>query len=328
MKGSKARYIQSLSHTVDNLRYCMDLSWRASRKYTLIRILSELISPVLPITLAFLGKRLLDTLAQSSSNAGNSNRAIHCLLLVFSFYAIRSSLDHWKQYARSQHAQLIQKEVSLQQMQRALSMDLSFFDCPECYDQLVTSLSDASAISEELWYLLHLTGSLMSFVGTLALTISANALYAFVMLILSIPSAVITAAFTKRSYLLTLTQVNESRKVALFQNLAMDKRYAQELRLFNAKNRILDLYKTLWIKLFQKRQQLEAQRSTGMAIAELLPLIAMGGISIHLVIQVLAGTASVGDYSLYTGLLNEMLAGIMGLGASIVSLYDNRSCVK
>lgn len=324
MGNARKKCKQVLIHTVENLHYCFHLSWKASVKYTVIRIFSEVLVPILPIVLAFLGKRLLDILANPSLNSGDSLNVIYLLLLMFFLYGIRSLLDNWKQYVTSQHTQLIQKEVSLQQMQHALDMDLASFDHPERYDQLVTSLSDASSISEEIWYLLRFFSSLISFVGTLILTLNTNVYYAIVMAILSVPSAVITAKFTKRSYLLNLSQVNESRKVTLFQNLAMDKRYAQELRLFNARNYILQFYKTLWFELFHKRKHLMGRRSIAMSLAGLLPIIAMGGVSIHLATQVITGAASVGDYSLYTGLLNEMLTGLLGISASAMSLYDNR----
>lgn len=324
LENARRNLKQVLIHTADNLRYCFHLSWKASAKYTVIRISVELFVPILPIILAFLGKRLLDILATPSLIAGGSLDVVYLLLLMFFLYGIRSLLDNWKQYVTSQHTQLIQKEVSLQQMQHALDMDLASFDHPERYDQLVTSLSDASSISEEIWYLLRFFSSLISFVGTLILTLNTNIHYAIVMSILSAPSAIMTANFTKRSYLLSLSQVNENRKATLFQNLAMDKRYAQELRLFNARNYILYFYKTLWFELFHKRKLLMRRRSIALTIAGLLPIIALGGVSIHLATQVLTGAASVGDYSLYTGLLNEMLTGLLGISASAMSLYDNR----
>ncbi len=57
--------LRELISFITAAQWCLALSWRASKLYTIFRISSEVISPIITITAAFVSKQLLDLLSGS-----------------------------------------------------------------------------------------------------------------------------------------------------------------------------------------------------------------------------------------------------------------------
>lgn len=57
---------------------------------------------------------------------------------------------------------------------------------------------------------------------------------------------------------------------------------------------------------------------------ELLPQVVMVGMIWFIAVQVIDGNATVGDYSLYTGLLSQISGAILMLVNSVMQVYDNQ----
>lgn len=310
--------------TYNAIIYCFEMSWRASKLFTLSRLIIECVAPMVPIFIAYLGKLLIDTLVSGDAIDIAMKNTIQILVIMLLVMIIKVLLNNWKQYAAYYHSELIQKDLIHNQMEHAMNMDLAFFDQPECHDKLVSSFSDSTAVSEEIWYALGLLSAILTLSGTFLLAIRINLLYSLVLLFVAVPSTFVSLVYTRKLYQLNLEQINEGRKSSLFHHLSSDRFYAQDLRLFDAKNYILDKHSSIWNKLFIEKKNLISKRSLYLTILEILPIIAIGVISMHIAIKVLNDMNSIGDYTFYTGMLHQMWDGIIGIGASVMALHENR----
>lgn len=304
--------------------FCLDLSWRASRLYTLTRLGIVVISPAIPIALSFFAKELLNIISgtKETLNPIASLSGIVALLLLFTL--IQTLFSTLSDYLSQQHSELVQNEIGMAQLGHALSMDLSYFDQPDCYDKLISSVSDSMAIAEEIWTLMSFASALVTCVATILIVARNNLFYAFIMVAVGLPSSVISAIYTKRLYQLSLEQIKDSRKLSLLQSISLNRMYAQDVRLFQAGPEILRRYREGWQVMFQKRRKLQRKRNFLISGFQLLPYCAIVIIGFHLAIQVLNRQATIGDYSLYTGLLQQMWGGLLGLSTAIMALYENR----
>lgn len=304
--------------------YCFDLSWNASKLYTLSRLLIEMVSPLIPLFTAYLSKMLLDILSQNVKMDNPFQSVILIMSLMLLMWLLRSFLGAWRSYAEKQHSELIQNFVRKRQMEHAMKMDLSYFDNPDCYDKMISSISDSLAVADEMWYIFAFLSSLLSFFSAFLLTVHANFIYAIIMIAVTIPSSMATAIFSRKSYRLSLAQINENRNSSFLQTIPMDKRYAMDIRLFNANSFIRNRYDEIWQRLFANRKAL-AKKSTGIVtVLEILPLVAMATISVHMAYQVIQNVHTIGDYTFYTSLLEQIWNASLGLFSSLVALYENR----
>lgn len=222
-------------HTfLNTISFCFSLSWRTSKTYTCLRLLCNLSAPFISVILSILGKQTVDLLTGDLSVSDPKNTLILLLLALLLVNAIRSFSQKAQQYVQSMHGELISNELALKMMERAGQADLEYFDNPDYYDKLTACMRDAPVISHLIWNVLAVLSSLVSFILSFSILCRANALYGICMLCAAIPSSIAALRYTKLIYHLSLEQINGERQKGYLQNLAVDRRFAQDLRIFNA----------------------------------------------------------------------------------------------
>lgn len=304
--------------------YCLTLSWKASKLYTVVRIASQTLTPILTIVAAFIGKYLLDLLTgewPTEDAARTLLLLFACLLAIFLLRAVSQKIQ---QYCQSMHDDVVRGRLALIMMDHSLAADLEYFDNPAYHDKLITATRDSMAIATLLWSALSCVSAAVSFLGAFLVLCQANVLYGFLMAGAAFPSSIAAAKYTKSLYHLSLAQINGERQKSYYQGIAVDRDYAQDLRLFNAGESLKNRYSRLWQELFAKRRDMTRRRTVLTCLLDCLPEVVVVLIGANIAFQVLGGTATVGDYSLYTGLLSQLWAAISLLTHSTMQIYDNQ----
>ena len=318
------KFITGLPSFCATAKWCLALSWNASKFYTLVRIILDVITPLLAIALAFLGKRVLDLLAAG----GEATYTRRSLLLLFAGLAgialFRVLSQRITQYIQTMHDELINRDISLSMMDRSLSADLEYFDDPAYYDRLQSANQDASAVSYILWNVISCISATVSFLGAFFVLFQANPLYGLLMVVAAIPSSIASARYTKLLYKLTLDQINEQRQLNYIQHLTCEKAYAQDIRLFNAGTQFKKRYRLIWQCHFTKRRNVTRRRSVLTGLLQILPEAIVVFIGIDIAFNVLNGTNTVGDYALFTGLAGQLWSSLYMFSNSALYVYDNK----
>lgn len=304
--------------------YCLTLSWKASKLYTVVRIASQTLTPILTIGAAFIGKYLLDLLTGEwpTEDAARTLLLLFACLLAISL--LRAVSQKIQQYCQSMHDDVVRGRLALIMMDHSLTADLEYFDNPAYHDKLITATRDSMAIATLLWSALSCVSAAVSFLGAFLVLCQANVLYGFLMAGAAFPSSIAAAKYTKSLYHLSLAQINGERQKSYYQGIAVDRDYAQDLRLFNAGESLKNRYSRLWQELFAKRRDMTRRRTVLTCLLDCLPEVVVVLIGANIAFQVLGGTATVGDYSLYTGLLSQLWAAISLLTHSTMQIYDNQ----
>lgn len=316
--------LKGLSSISATIGYCLSLSWQASKYYTIVRIVSQIVPPILTIVAAYIGKYLIDLLAGVwvVADTGRALFSLFACLLMVSL--LRATGQKVQQYCQSMHNDLVSGKLSLMMMDRSLAADLEYFDNPDYHDKLLSATRDSSAIVSILWSVLSCISAAVSFVGASLLLCRANVLYAVLMIATALPSAIAAAKYTKSIYYLSLAQINGERQKGYYQSVAVDRGYAQDLRLFNAGENIKQRYSQLWGELFERRRDMIRGRTIMTCLLDCLPELAVMFIGINIALRVIDGLATVGDYSLYTGLIGQLRSAISLLALSVTQIYDNQ----
>jgi ABC-type multidrug transport system fused ATPase/permease subunit len=228
------------------------------------------------------------------------------------------------QYCQLMHDNIINNEISLMLMDRALTIDLEYFDNPNYYDKLLSVTRDSTSFATVLWNALSLISACISFLSAFCLLSRESLLYGIVLALISIPSAIASAKYTKLLYNLSLDQIKAEREKNYYKSLSLDKRYAQDIRLFNLKEYLRGKYTLLWNELFNKQRNMTRKRTLLTSVLDCLPELSIIIIGLHVAFKIVDGTLTIGDYTLYTGLTGQLLTAVLTLSLSITQLYDNK----
>lgn len=314
---------KSMAVLFSTLSWCLSLAWKTSKLYTLIQIGSQILIPALAILVSFIGKYLFNLLAGSWVVEDVKKTIIELFVGMLSIALLRVVFAKLTQYSQSMQSELIRNKISLSMMDQSLSSDLEYFDNPSYYDKRLSALRDSSAITSLFWSALTCISAFVSFIGIFAVLAQTKILYGLLMLIAAIPDSIASAKYTKALYSLSLEQINSERQLSYLQSIAIDRRYAQDLRLFAATDSLKNRYVRLWKQLFSKRQRMTRRRAILTALSNCLPEIIVVFIGFDIASQVLDKTATVGDYALYTGLIGQLWGSISQLSSSVMQILDN-----
>lgn len=306
------------------LYYCLKLSFSASKFYTIARIGCEITVPLLTIFSSFLGKYLIDLFTEEW-NVLNQYRTFlflaGCILCINIFQGIGNKL---KQYMQSMHDNILNNKLAIMLMDNSINIDLEYFDNTEYYDKLQAAVRDSSSIIHILWNAITFISAIISFAGIFFLLCIENPLYAILLTVTAIPYVIVSTGYTKSLYYLSMEQMNAERKKSYFQGITLDKRYAQDIRLFHIGDLLKEKYYHMWSEIFKKQKKIVCSRTLIVLLFNCIPEIATISIGIHIGFEIFSGQSTVGDYSLYMGLVAQFLAAFFALVFSFTNIYDNK----
>lgn len=188
----------------------------------------------------------------------------------------------------------------------------------------MSATRDSSAIVQVMWNALSCVSAALSFVGAFLVMCRANPLYGVALTAAAIPSSVAAARYTKSLYRLSIEQIKGERKKSYYQSVALDRSYAQDMRLFDAGTLLKARYRRLWEEFFTRHQDLTRRRALLTMLTDCLPELTATAIAADVAFRILDGGSTVGDYALYSGLVGQILAAVSRLSLSAMQIYDNR----
>lgn len=274
--------------------------------------------------MTFIGKMLMDILASAQGNKVPMYTLIILFGILLLVTLLHKIIQAILQYCQAIHGELMYGAISLMIMERSLNADLEYFDNPEFNDKLTSANQDSQAIINILGNVITAISAVVSFICVFAVICQSNILYGFILIVSSVPSSLMTAKYTRSLYKLSLEQINGQRQMNYTQGVATDRHYAQEVRLFNIGEWLKQRYTHIWRCLLEKRRGMNRKRAFITGMLECLPEVVITAISINISFNILDGRATIGDYTLYTGLIAQLWNAVYALSSSAMDIYGNR----
>ena len=318
----------SFAQFLSNLYFCFSLCWKASPLYTLLRLAGKLLLTAQSIASAYLMKHLIDLLSKPEYLNENISELFMALGFMALLIIVSALLGKFSRYAETMQNETLQKHLSMMMMNKALTADLSFFDDAKYYDRFEKAQSDSHSLTHITWSAINCISAVLSFLSSFIIIGRQNIWFGLVITLLSVPAAFAGQRYTKALYSLETEQMNDLRKRGYYNLLATNKRYAQSVRLYDLGDYIRARYDHLWMAAYLRKKHLIRSRTMVSAVLEILPEIAMVGASVFVIFWVIEGKATVGDFSLYYGLLSQLSSSVLVLINTGIQVYDTRIKVQ
>ena len=284
----------------------------------------KIIQPLITIFLTFCGKYIIDALI-GSYPVKNQVRFIFILVgISIGTEIVAMILTKVEEIVENLHNEIMQKDISLKMMDRGMSADMEFYDNPEYYDKFEAVRMDMNSVLNVMWSAVNCISFFIAFVSTFLIVCQQNLLFAIILLVVSVPSSMIDKVYTKQLYFLSLDQINEQRKQGYLYSLLTVKQYAGDIRLFRNGDKIKKEYISIWNKLFQERKAANKKKTLLVSLTNILPYIVKFAILASIAIKIINGTCTLGDYSLYGGLVAQLTGSITIMFLTFIQIYDDK----
>ncbi len=310
------------------LFYIFGLVWNAKPWILFVMVVMAVYNGVSPVFSAFIGAQLLNALAEAATALVTGeefafSRILYLLLFQFGYIFVNQLIHSVYNMVVRIAGEVVTNHIKLKLIDKARTIDLASFDRPEFYEKLENANREAgSRPIEILNATFKIVSTLISMVSFITILTAISKTAPLIIILLSVPSAIITFIYRRRNFLYMRRKSKERRKLNYYSNLMTDKDKVKEIRIFGLSDTFIGRYKETFRHYFAGIKKL----IVGEGVWHIGISAASAAVNCYLFLyiakKVYEGVLKVGDYSLYTGALNSISNGVSTLISTTAKIYE------
>lgn len=304
------------------------LVWLASRRAALAGVMLTLIAAALPAAQAWVGKLIIDSILsaiqQGMEPMAGLRYVLPYLLLEFGLLLVSSVAGS----ARSLFDRVLQSQltnhVNSSIINKAISLDLQFFEDPIFYDMLQNARrqADTSALSI-VNSTLHMVQQVITLLSLIALLVRFSPWLAVIVFVSAIPSFLSQSQYAERAFRAISRRAPEARLLNYLEMLLTGNDTVKEVKLFGLGKPLLKRYQELFVR-FYKEDLAIAQRRTVAGLGwGLLSNAAYYGSYAWIVLRTVSSLITLGDMTMFLSIFRQSQNSIRSLLDNLNRLYES-----
>ena len=314
-RGLTAQLRESGAHTVMTLR----LVWRSSRSMTLALAVLTLIGALVPLGVAYAGKRIVDAVVARSREA-----TLHWVLVELALVATLAGVQRGLGLVRNLLGARLGIDINVTILEKALGLELSHFEDPDFYDKLTRARREASsrpiALVTESFGLVQ---SVITLLGYAVLLMRFSPWTVLALFAATVPATVAEARFSKLVFKIRNWRSPESRRLLYLEYVLANDEHAKEVKLFGLGPLLLERYRKLSEEFYEQDRRLYVRRAKWTQALSLVGTIAFYAAYAAMALLAAAGQLSLGDMTLYVLAFRQGQQAFQSALAAIGSMYEH-----
>jgi ATP-binding cassette subfamily B protein len=293
------------------------------RTPVLIAVLS-IISGLLPLPIAWIGKLIIDgVLASMASGHGQEQVffliGVEVALMIASAASVRGFA-----LSRSLLGARLGYEINEKILNKALDLELSDFENPEVYDQLQNARREAS--QRPLNVFIKMIGlfrdaiTLISYGGLLAIFSPWAVL---VLVLATMPVLYSETKFASEAFNLFSWRAPQGRRLKYLEWLLTRDSSVKEVKLYGLGPWVLSQYRTLYQKFYAEEKSLAIRRAAAGFVLGMISTLAFYGCYAWIVLRTIEGGLSLGEMTMYLSVFRMGQGALRSILAALSGLYED-----
>ncbi len=314
-KGVGAQLRESLAHTRQTLR----LVWRSSPPQTIALGAFTLVGGLVPLGIAYAGKKIVDAVV--AHDRGTTTRWVLVELgLVVAMALVQRGLG----LVRSVLGLRLGVDINVTILEKALGLDLRFFEDADFYDKLTRARREASSrpialITESF----GLVQSVITLVGYGALLLRFSGWAVLALCVATIPATIAEMRYSKLAFKIRNWRSPESRRLMYLEYVLANDEHAKEVKLFGLGPMLMDRYKALSEEFYEQDRQLYVKRAFWTQVLSLVGTGAFYAAYASMALLAAAGKLTLGNMTLYVMAFRQGQQAFQSALGGIGSMYEH-----
>ncbi len=331
-KDSDALTPEKIITAFTSLPRVLKIVWNAQPLSTLLLGLLNIAQGVVPALTAWVSKLLIDAVVLAIREKGEQGSLQVVIWLVVAQFGVQA-LSSLLQTLANIVQQLLQEQLSysvqLLVMEKANTLDLSFFEDAKFYDALQQAQREAASrpigmISQTF----GLGRTVVTLVSMLVVLSQLAWWVAILALLAPIPAFVANIRYGWWGYQMMRRQSPLRREMSYYNTLLTTDSYNKEIKLFTLGDFFIRLYRSLASQFYTQARKLIVPRYMASFWWGLGSLLANGLIYLYVTLQTVAGRITLGDLTFYTQAALSLGSSFQSLLSGISSTYENNLFVN
>jgi len=311
--------------------YIVRLVWRTGWWIPVLLLFVALFKGVTPVIGSLISKNILNAL-QEVIKAGYlpegdfwSSDILYLLIALFVYRLLILVVNNISSAMNRIAGEKVVKEVKSQIMEKSKEVDLASFDNPSFYEKMENANREAGHRPLNiLTQTFGVISSVIELVSFLIVLLSAPGLswVTFVVILVSIPSAVVNFVYRRKNFRYMRFSSKERRQMNYFSNILVDKDLVKEIRLYDLADSFIERFFTAFKTYYKGMRKLILSESAWHIVFSVVTGVTNLVFYIIIAKQVFTGDIQIGDYTLYTGAIASVSTCISTLISSTGSIYE------
>ncbi len=312
--GVLPRALETLGHA----RAALRLVYRSSPGQTIALGALTAVGAFVPLGIAYVGKRIVDAVVARSREA-----ALRWVLVELGLAVALAVSQRGLSLVRNVLGVRLGYDINLSILEKALGLDLAFFEAPEHYDKLTRARRDAAsrpiALVMEGFSLVQASLTLVGY-ATILVRFSGWAVVALVAA--TIPGAVAEMRFSKRIFEMHTFRSPAQRRLIYLEHVLTDDTHAKEVRLYGTGPALLDRYRRQSDALYEEERALNLRRARWAQLS-LLGTVTLYAAYAGMVLLTVSGALTLGDMTMYALAFRQGQQAFQSLLSGIGNAYEH-----
>ena len=311
------------------LFYIISLVWEAAPAVLLLLMFLCVADGLLPIAGAYISRALLNEIAARIGITGADavwetfRPIIFLFFLEFIYLFLKKVFTQLDRTVTAIAGELVTNHIRLKIIDKAKGVDLSSFDRPEFYEKLENANREAGVrpigILSATFSVISSVISAVSFIVVLA---TLSPLAPILILLASVPGAVITCLYRNRNFRYLRLHSKERRQMNYYSGILVNKDLAKEVKILDLGDTFTDKYRSVFARYYAGLKRLIWREGISTMLVGLLSVAVHCLLFFFVAYRVVRGEGQIGDYTLYTGALSSIAGYVTTLVSSTAKIYE------
>ncbi len=311
--------------------YILKLVWNTGHWIPVLLAAVALFKGVTPVIGSLISRSILNSLQDVIALGGLpestfwTSGILYLLIALFVYRLLIQVVNNVSNALNRIAGEKVVMEVKRQIMEKSKEVDLASFDDPFFYEKMENANREAGHRPLNiLTQTLGIVSSVIELTSFLAVLLSATGLswMTLVLLLVSIPSAVINFVYRRKNFRYMRFSSKERRQMNYFSGILVDKDLIKEIRLYDLADSFIGRFFTAFKIYYQGLRRLIISESAWHIFFGVLTGVTNLVFYIIIAKQVFVGQIQIGDYTLYTGAIASVATCVSTLIASTGTVYE------
>ncbi|ABY35648.1 MAG TPA: ABC transporter ATP-binding protein [Chloroflexus aurantiacus] len=321
------QWVQETRKALRNVPAAFRLVWQADRTHTIAMACITLLAAGLPLAQAYMAKQIVDTVVaavqQGLTALSGLEQTLPWLLGEFGLITLGAVLMQMRTLSEHILNARLSNMVNVMIMQKALLLDLHYFEDAQYYDKLQNARREtnwrAMAMVNTAFSAIQQILTLGSFAASL---LWFSPLIALILFGATIPAFLAQTHFSQLRFRLLTWRAPEFRRMQYLEHLLTVDTAAKEVKLFALGLPLLQRHQEQYQRFFTEDAALARRRSL---ISMVWGVVASAGYYVAygwIIWQTVAGAITIGGMTFYLTLFRQSQSVVQTLFGNLAQLYE------
>jgi len=292
-------------------RFCK-LIWKISPKLTVLNILLRLVQAILPVSILYAGKEIIDEVVRLAGEGTEVKNfwdaealifwigvglGLAILMNVFSRLNILTDklLGDW-----------VNNETSISLMLQASSLDLHYFEDPDFYDGLTRARTNSGNRTALISLILVQIQDFITLVALMTALLVFSPLLVLFLIIVIVPVFLTESYFNKQLYKLTRTKTPEIREMNYLRIIGTQDIVAKEVKVFGLEKYITERFANLARRYYYASKKIALNHTITASLFNIVGTSAYYCAYVFVIYQTVTGILTIGTMTFLAGAFQRM----------------------